>query len=106
MKKLFWIGLALRLGLMPFFGSHFLTDLFVPFIDSAIQNLGSNPWSLNPPNYFPYGSVLFVLLFIPKYIGYLIFGGAALGTTGLSYFLMKLPLLGADLLLQSLLRKV
>ncbi len=106
MKNLFWIGLALRLGLMPFFGSHFLTDLFVPFIDSSIQNLGSNPWSLNPPNYFPYGSVLFVLLFVPKLIGSLIFGSAALGATGLSFFLMKLPLLAADFLMLHLLRKV
>ncbi len=102
----FWGGLAVRLLLFPFFGSYYLKDLFIPFIDSAVQNVGQNPWSLNPPHFFPYGSVQFLLFFIPKWIGYQLFGQAALGASLLSLSLMKLPLLVMDFFLFRILSKI
>jgi len=95
-SRLFWFGLAFKLALIPWFGSSHLRDLFIPFIDKAVTDLGTNPWSVMPPSYFPYGSILFLILWIPKFLAYTIFGNVALGQTALSLTLMKLPLLVAD----------
>lgn len=97
--RLFLAGLALRFALIPFFGSHYLRELFVPFLDTAVLNVGTNPWSLSPAHYFPYGTVLFLSLFVPRYLAYLLVGKAALGAGALGLALVKLPLLGFELLL-------
>lgn len=103
----FLIGLAVKFILLfSFAASEFPKDLFIPFFDRAVIDFGTNPWSLSPPHYFPYGSVLFVILFIPKYILYLIFGELALGTTPLSIFALKAPLLILDFVLLSVLLKL
>lgn len=106
LSPLFLLGLAARLACLPFFGSTYLTDLFVPFVDKAVLNPGQNPWSLSPPHFFPYGSVLFGLLFIPRYLAHLVFGAAALGTGPLGLALMKAPLLALDLGLLALLSRL
>ncbi len=98
-NRLFWWGVLIRLGLMPFFGSEYLKGMFIPFIDNAIVNLGQNPWALSPAHFFPYGSFLYLLLMIPKYLAFKIFGTLALGDTPLSLLFMKLPLLVADIFL-------
>lgn len=98
-NRLFWWGLLLRVGLMPFFGSDYLKGMFIPFIDHSIFNFGHNPWALVPPHFFPYGSFLFAALFVPKVIAFKIFGHASMGDTPLSLFAMKLPLLIADVFL-------
>lgn len=98
-SHIFFAGLAIKIWLLFFFGSAYLRELFIPFIDYAVQNPLSNPWSHFSPEHFPYGSFLFVLLFIPKFIGFHLFGAAALGQTALSLALIKLPLLLMDALL-------
>ena len=45
---------------------------------------------------FPYGTFLYAVLFIPKLMGYLIFGELALGHTSLAFALVKAPLLFFD----------
>lgn len=96
---IFLFGLALKCGLLFFFGSYYLRGLFIPFIDFAVQNPLSNPWSHFSPEHFPYGSVLYLLLFVPKFLAHLVFGEAALGQGPLSLAAMKLPLLALDTLL-------
>lgn len=98
-SPLFWLGLAIKLVLIPVFGSEYLTDLFIPFMDRSVTNVGINPWALAQPNEFPYGGVLFFVIFVPKYLGYLIFGDFSLGLGWLNYVLIKLPLLVFDFLL-------
>ena len=98
-SQLFFGGLAIKVVLLFFFGSHYLRDLFIPFIDHAVQHPLANPWAQFTPEYFPYGSVLYALLFISKSIGFLIFGSAALGAAPISLAFIKLPLLIADVLL-------
>lgn len=97
--SLFYIGLAVKVALLFAGGSPYLRDLFVPFVDHLVKNPLSNPWAHFSAEHFPYGSVLLVLIFIPKYIGYLLVGNAALGQGALSLALMKLPLLAMDLAL-------
>jgi uridine kinase len=95
-SPLFLAGAAVRLACLPFFGSSYLTDFFVPFLDTAVLNPSANPWSLSPPHFFPYGSVLFALLFAPRYLAHLLVGNAALGTGPLGLALVKAPLFALD----------
>ncbi len=105
-NPLFLTGFLIKFIFLPFFASSYLTDLFIPFIDSAIQNPFVNPWNLNPPHFFPYGSFLFFILYLPKLITYYVFGNFALGTSALSIFIMKLPLLLADIFILNIFLKL
>lgn len=102
----FLAGAALRLALLPVLGSSYLTDLFIPFLDQAVLHPTQNPWSLSPPSFFPYGSVLFAILFVPRWLAHALFGGIALGTGPLGLALVKGPLLALDLLLLLLLARL
>jgi uridine kinase len=95
-ERLFWIGLTVKLAVLPFCGSTFARDLFIPFLDKAVLNVGVNPWTLSPPHYFPYGSALFTFLFVPRWIAHALFGAVALGQTPFSMALITGPLLIAD----------
>lgn len=98
-ERTFWFGLLLRVAFLPYFGSSYLRDLFIPFIDFALKHPFANPWRTFPSYYFPYGSVLFVLEFIPKWVGFHLVHDWALGEHALSFALMKLPLLVLDVAL-------
>ncbi len=98
-NRLFWWGVLIRVGLMPFFGSQYLKELFIPFIDTSILHLGQNPWALSPAHFFPYGSFLFGILFLPKFLAFKILGAMSMGDIPLSLIAMKLPLLVADVFL-------
>ena len=104
-SKLFWLGLLLRLGALPFFGSHYMRDLFIPFLDAAVTHPGSNPWTLLPPSYFPYGSFLFALLYVPRQLAFWLFGPGVLAASGVSLALCKLPLLAAEVCLLNAMAK-
>lgn len=95
-SKLFWIGIVIRLGLLWLPGSHYLNELFIPFLDKAVLNPGQNPWALSSPEAFPYGSVLFVFLFAPRYLLHLFFSDLALGVTALGIMSVKGVLLAFD----------
>lgn len=98
-------GLLLRVLLLVYPSQGVMSDYFIPFMDKAVSHITENPWALSPPEYFPYGSILYILLLIPKYIGYVLCSEDALGLNLLSYFLMKVPLLFFDfLMLKKLLR--
>src|SRR5262249_26047221 len=86
--------------------SSYMRDLFVPFVDSGVAHPLSNPWQLWPARHFPYGSVLYLVLLVPKWLGTVLFGEAASGQTPLSIALMKLPLLLFDLVLLATLQKL
>jgi uridine kinase len=98
-SPLFWLGLVIRVSFLPFFGSSYLHDLFIPFLDRAVLNPLANPWELSPPHFFPYGSALYVFLWIPRFLAYSIFGSSVLGVTPWGIALVKAPLLGMELLL-------
>ena len=99
----FWVGMLIRLLTLPLAGSNYLNDLFLPFVDSFVQHPWINPWTLFEPRFFPYGTVLLAILSFPKWLGYQLWGQAALGLTPLSLTLIKLPLLVTDVLFLGLL---
>jgi len=98
-SPLFLFGLSLRIVALPFFGSSYLTDLFVPFVDSGVVNPLSNPWASWDPVFFPYGGALYLILLIPKLAGYLLLGDVALGTGPVALAIIKAPLLALDTML-------
>jgi uridine kinase len=95
-NPLFWAFFTLKLLLFFVLPGKIATDLFIPFLDGTVLRLGENPWSLFPAHYFPYGSVLFAIMILPKALFYFLFGEAALGTHFLSLVSLKLPILMAD----------
>ena len=96
-EPLFVLGLAIKVVSLFFFGSWFLRELFVPFLDAALLHPGENPWALRDTAHFPYGVVLFAVHYAPKALGYALLGDAALGTGPVALALMKSPLLLFDL---------
>ena len=98
-SKIFWAGLCIRLCLMPFFASTYLTDLFLPFLNHAVLNFGQNPWRSMPPEYFPYGSFLFLLMYVPRQLAYWVFGPITITNTALSLVLCKIPLVASEIVL-------
>lgn len=104
-NKYLWLGLIIKFALFALVPSLVARELFIPFLDKAILNFGANPWSLSPPQSFPYGGMLYIFMFVPKYLFYLIFGDAALGSTFLSYTALRLPILIADIAFLNLLFK-
>ncbi len=98
-NKFFILGLILKFICLFSFGSEYLHNYFIPFIDKSLINFGQNPWSLTTPDLFPYGGFLYLVLAIPKGILYFIFGESSLGSTALSLFGIKLSLLFFDTVL-------
>jgi uridine kinase len=105
-SRLFCLGAAFKLICLPLFGSYYTRQLFIPFLDAGVLHPGQNPWSLLPPHYFPYGTVLYALLAAPKALAYAVVGDAALGTTPLSLALLKAPLFILDWVLLSVLVRI
>ncbi len=101
-SPLFWAGVVARLVALPMAGSKYLNDLFIPFLDHAVKAAAAgssdwlSPWADMSPHFFPYGSFLYFVLFVPKWLGYAVFGDAALGQTALSFALVKGPLFVFD----------
>ncbi|MCX7979201.1 MAG: hypothetical protein N2578_09385, partial [Bdellovibrionaceae bacterium] len=83
----------------PFFSEGVAGQLFIPFIDSAIKNFGYNPWEITSIENFPYGAVLFAVVFVPKALFATVLGDSVLGTGFLGMLLFKLPLLLFDFVL-------
>jgi hypothetical protein len=105
-SPLFLTGLALKICFLFVGGSQNFHQLFIPFIDNAIQTWGENPWSFFPANYFPYGSLQFLFFAGSKTILYYLFGDAVLGNQWLSFFSIKIVLLVFDIALLAQLLKL
>lgn len=97
--KYFILGFLIKFIFLFTAGGYYATSYFTPFLDYAITNLGENPWAHYPPEYFPYGSFIFMILALPKWLLFNLFGDQALGANFLSHFSLKFPLLIFDTLL-------
>ena len=99
-SKLFWFGLALKVGLASLFASKFLTDLFLPFI-----NFYSNSGFLNPyeqffiagkVDAFPYPALMLWLVGLPYYSLLFVINNSAEFAPFLSVFALRISVLIAD----------
>ena len=97
--------LGMKIGLGALFGSHILCGLFVPFLNLAAG--GSDPWRASfeqgIPDAFPYGPVMFYVMFLPRILLDPVLAGGAGTVTWLHLVAARLPLLAADLIILMLL---
>lgn len=100
---LFFLGFCLKIVFGLFFASHFLTDLFIPFVDYFIKSGFSDPYShfLNEgvKEAFPYPALMLMILALPN----IIFGWVT-DNPAFTLFLYRLPLLICDLTIFIILR--
>jgi uridine kinase/Gpi18-like mannosyltransferase len=99
-SKLFWAIFALKLIMSAFLGSHYMRDLFVPFINYFVESHFANPWEhfaqLGRINSFPYPPVMLYVLAIPRILfGWLLPSGTDT-VTWAHLLIMRLPLLACD----------
>jgi uridine kinase len=105
-SKLFWSGLAFKLVCAALFGSHFATRWFAPFLYDFVHGRFADPWAhflaRHEPYAFPYGPGMLGLLALP-WLPALGLDFDPSGHVGL--FLLRLPLIAADLAVLALLMR-
>ncbi len=97
-NRLFWLGLGVKLVCAVLFGSHVATRWFAPFVYEFVHGGFNDPWAVfwanGEPAAFPYGPSMLGLLslaWLPALFTSFDPGGP------LGLFLLRLPLLFADL---------
>ncbi len=100
-EPVFWVVLALKVGASLFFASTYLRDLFLPFIthfiDSGFQNPFEHFAAHGALNAFPYSGTMLGLLSLPQALVSVVAPGLVHGSEPLRLFLIRLPMLAADL---------
>ena len=104
--KVFLFGLIFKIVFIILFIPEIQTEWFLPFIVEAIESPSVSPWSAfvnsgGDTLAFPYGPIMFLVHLPLTFLGWVVDV-----FTGLSYFSglgFRVSLLGADLLLLSLL---
>jgi hypothetical protein len=105
-EKIFLVGLIFKIALIIFFIPEIQQEWFVPFIVEAIESPSVSPWSVfinsgGDPLAFPYGPIMLLAHLPSTFLGWIVDF-----FTGFNYFAglgFRISLLGADLLLLSLL---
>src|SRR5438094_10643914 len=104
----FQAGLIIKLILSCLFASHFLTDLFLPFIKDAVQHNFFQVYerfSSLSPNPFPYPPVMLYALALPRWVLSFIFPVSIGHTQVVDLLSVRLPLMLADIALAVILIK-
>ena len=98
---MFWLVLIAKLVASALFGSHYVKDLFLPFINHFITSGFENPWQAfvaqGRLDAFPYSAPMLGLLAFPQWIVSLLFPNLVAESLYLRLFLIRLPMLVADL---------
>jgi uridine kinase len=99
--------LALKLVAAALFTGAPMTHWFAPFVGYFVSHPGQDPWAaflaLGQPKAFPYPPGMLYLFAIPRWLAQPLLGGSWWEAGPLQLLLMRLPLLGADLLIFALL---
>ena len=106
-SKLFWAVFSLKLIMSAFLGSHYMRDLFVPFVNYFVESHFANPWThfaqLGRINNFPYPPVMLYALALPRILfGWMLPHGTDT-VTWAHLLVMRLPLLACDVGITALL---
>ncbi len=100
--------LGLKVLFSFFFGSASLTTEVLPFVDYFVTSGFHNPYQyffdLGQPSVFPYPSFMLYLLSLPRVLLYVLH--PLVQSSFFDLFLLRLPLLFADILLYTLLSKI
>ena len=106
-SKLFWVVLGLKVTMSAMLASHYMRDLFVPFLNYFVESHFANPWQhfvqLGRSNSFPYPPVMLFVLAIPRVLfGWLLPRGTDT-VTWAHLLVMRIPLLASDIGIAALL---
>lgn len=106
-SKLFWIVLGIKVAMSAMLASHYMRDLFVPFLNYFVESHFANPWQhfveLGRSNSFPYPPVMLFVLAIPRTLfGWLLPPGTDT-VTWAHLLVMRIPLLVSDVGIAALL---
>lgn len=98
-SKLFWWILALKIVASCLFGSQYLTNLFVPFLDSFAFSPAKNPyeafWNAGQTTNFPYPATMLYVMALPRWI--LIQLGVGAIPINVEILIYRIPILLADI---------
>lgn len=102
-SPLFWFGLGIKLVLSAFFASHYLRDLFTPFVNYFVESGFQNPYEQfnqgGVEEHFPYPSIMLFILSIPRTLFSFLLSPEIYNASALHIFLMRLPLLLFDFII-------
>ena len=99
-SPIFWSVLAIKLVLGTLLASHYLRDIFTPFLNYFVESHFANPWdyfsSLTRLTSFPYPPIMLYLMAIPRCLfDPLLASGTETVTSG-HLLVMRLPMVAAD----------
>jgi len=105
-RSYLYIGIVLKIVIGTLLASHFLSDLFIPFVNYYVESGFVNPYAQflekGPPQSFPYPALMLYILTLPKVLlGWL---DPDKGIGFFDLFIYRLPLLIADLSIFFILR--
>lgn len=107
MKGVFWIVLALKLVLGTLFASHYLRELFIPFVNYYVLSGYQDPYqhfvAQGRTDLFPYNPLMLYALAVPRQLFSAVLPGGVESVTFGHLFVFRLPLLIADLAILSIL---
>ncbi len=99
-RYVFLTALVVKLICAGLFGSHYLRDMFIPFVQYFVSSGFSNPWNeflqRGVTDAFPYSTTMLFALAAPQVVLKTLFGGFENVPAFLTLLSMRLPLLLAD----------
>jgi len=98
-NKTFLIGLLFKLVLSFSFASPFLSELFIPFVKSAVSGSIFNAYAdffEIKSNAFPYPPVMLYILSVPGFLAHL-FNNNIFTPSAIDFFLFRIPFFIADI---------
>ncbi len=102
-SPLFVIGLLIKIVVSCFFASHFLRDLFAPFINYFVESGFENPYTefinATGEEHFPYPSVMLYIMSIPRLLFSPFLSDGISDLSALHLFVFRLPLLVFDFII-------
>lgn len=99
-SPIFFGGLVVKIIISCFFASHFLRDLFAPFINFFVESGFDNPYEAfngsSTEEHFPYPSIMLYIMAIPRILFSPFLSDGIADTSTLHLFIYRLPLLVFD----------
>jgi uridine kinase len=100
-SPLFWLGLAIKLVVGSLFASAYLRDSFAPFVNQFVLGGFANPWDAamqaGQTKAFPYPPAMLYALALPRTVFAWLLPGDPQTVTFATLFVLRLPLLIADI---------
>lgn len=110
LSKIFLIVLVLKILCSYMFASHYLSELFTPFINWFVDSKFDNPWeyfySINQFKMFPYPPVMLWIMAFPRICFDCFLSNDWRIATHLHFLIMRIPLLFFDISIFYLLLKI